>query len=325
METTLQNILDMNYDDYVRYLISKYGPAQCDYFANEQCKSKSSKISRTKEGLFCHHIKENTEILLSTPEIAQLHPFEYQQKENLVYCNIIEHLLLHIKIVQEYSKNNSSLGIGGVSMITAQINGYYDHPPTSGWHVNAYNVIKDKYDDYIKILTYAVKIINDSENIFGFKSVDFCMDWENIIIDNIYQDLLAELQIDTYKNKRLYINDCVIVPKIGKSIIIAMLLPDGYDEPVMIFENDNGERHALLSSATDMIKVIEQKEHKTILYPGDSITDGKYGEGMVKDVAFKDADTIIITVLYKKYFCVYFNEVNNNNLVEAKKIVPKND
>ena len=323
MDKTLQETLSMKYDDYVQYLIEKYGPAQCSYFANEQCKSKSSKISRTKEGLFCHHIKENAEILLSTPEIARLHPFEYQQKENLVYCNIFEHLLLHIKIVQEYGKNDSSLGIGGVSMITAQINGYYNNPPTSGWHVNVFQLIKDNYDEYIKILAYAVHVINSSENLFGFEPVDFCMNWENSIIDNIYQDLFAELQIEMCKNKRLYINDCVIVPKIGKSVIIAMLLPDGYDEPVMIFENNDGERNALLCSATNMMKVVEQKEHQTTLYPGDSIKDYKYGDGVIKDVALKDKDTTIITVLYKKYFCVYQNEVNNNNLIEAKKIVPK--
>ena len=102
-----------------------------------------------------------------------------------------------------------------------------------------------------------------------------------------------------------------------------MLLPDGYDEPVMIMENDAGERNALLCSATNMIKVVKCKNHQTILYPGDGITDNKYGNGVIKDVALKDNDTII-TVLYKKYFCVYFNVINDNNLVEAKKIIPKN-
>lgn len=136
--------LNITYADYVQHLLNKYGPATCNYFVNEQCEAKSSKISRTKEGLFCHHIDENKEILLSTPEIARLHPFEYQHKDHLVYCNLIEHLLLHLKIVQECHKKNPHLGIGGVSMITAQINGYYDTPPTSGWHVYTYNTIKDK-------------------------------------------------------------------------------------------------------------------------------------------------------------------------------------
>ena len=318
----LQCELNMSYNDYVKYLINKYGPAQCDYFANELCKSKSSKISRTKEGLFCHHIKENKEILLSTPEIARMHPFEYQKKENLVYCNILEHLILHLKIVQECHKENPHLGIGGVSMITAQINGYYDNPPMSGWHVYVYDVIKNKYDDYINILTHAVQIFSDAENIFGFKPIDFCVNWDGKVISSIHQDLLDNLKIDTCKNNRLFVGDIVIVPKIGRSTIIAMLLPDGYDEPVMIMENDAGERNALLCSATNIIKVVECKNHQIILYPGDGITDNKYGKGVIKDIALKDNDTII-TVLYHKYFCVYFNKINDANLIESKRIIPK--
>jgi hypothetical protein len=71
-----------------------------------------------------------------------------------------------------------------------------------------------------------------------------------------------------------------------------------------------------------MIKVIECKNHQIILYPGDGITDNKYGNGVIKDVALKDNDTII-TVLYHKYFCVYFDEIRNENLIEAKRINPK--
>lgn len=318
----LKQELDMTYADYVQYLLNKYGPATCNYFVNEQCKSKSSKISRTKEGLFCHHIDENKEILLSTPEIARLHPFEYQHKDHLVYCNIIEHLLLHLKIVQECHKENPHLGIGGVSMITAQINGYYDAPPTSGWHLNAYDAIKDSYDSYIEILSFAIKLFTDSENIFGFKPIDLCLDWNGKVISSIHQDLLDNIQINACKNNRLYVNDVVIVPQIGESTIIAMLLPEGYEEPVMIMENSRGERQALLCTDTRMIKVVQQQNHREILYPGDAIVNAKYGRGNIKDVATKD-ENIIITVLYDKYFCVYLNEINDDNLIEAKRINPK--
>ena len=71
-----------------------------------------------------------------------------------------------------------------------------------------------------------------------------------------------------------------------------------------------------------MIKVVECKKHQIILYPGDGITDNKYGNGVVKDVALKDNDTII-TVLYKKHFCVYLNKINDETLVEAKRIISK--
>jgi hypothetical protein len=318
----IENFYKLTYKEYVAFLLEKYGPAVCDYFANEQCKSKSSKISRTKEGLFCHHIDENKEILLSTPEVARLHPFEYQKKEHLVYCNIIEHLLLHVKIVQECSKDNPSLGVGGVSMITAQINGYYDNPPTSGWQINAYNVIKDNYDDYINLLAYTVAVFQNAENIFGFQVEDFCKNWDGQLIESIHQDLSNELQINSCKNNRLYIGDKVIASKIGHGIIIAMLLPEGYDEPVMIIENSNGERQPLIATDTHLLKVVERIQHKHTLYPGDGIVDNKYGNGVIKDVVLRE-DGIIITVLYDKYFCVYFDEICNENLIEAKRINSK--
>ena len=318
----LKQMCDLTYLECVELCLKKYGPAECNYFANEKCNSKSLKISRTKEGLFCHHIKENQEILLSTPAIARTHPFEYQQKENLVYCNALEHLLLHLKIVQECHKENPHLGVGGVSMIAAQINGYYQNPPTSGWQLDVYNVIKDKYDDYIHILTYAVNIFNTADNIFGFQPVDFCVNWDGKLVNSIYQDLLCELQISNVKNNRLFVKDIVIVPKIGKSTIIAILLPEGYSEPIFIMENTEGHRQALLCSSSHLIKVVEQTKHNEILYPGEQVTDVKYGVGVIKDVALKDND-IILTVLYSEFFCVYLNQIGEKNLVEAKRIIPK--
>ena len=87
-------------------------------------------------------------------------------------------------------------------------------------------------------------------------------------------------------------------------------------------ENSRGERQALLCTDTRMIKVVQQQNHREILYPGDAIVNAKYGRGNIKDVATKD-ENIIITVLYDKYFCVYLNEINDDNLIEAKRINTK--
>ena len=48
--------MEMNYDEFVSYLLKKYGPAKYDYFTNATCKTKSKRISRTKE---IRNIKEN--------------------------------------------------------------------------------------------------------------------------------------------------------------------------------------------------------------------------------------------------------------------------
>ena len=87
--------MNFSYDELVQFLINRYEPAKCDYFTNEYC-TIEGKISRTPEGLYCHHIDEDKVIKLSDKRIAPKSPFIYQKANRLVYCNILEHLLLHI-------------------------------------------------------------------------------------------------------------------------------------------------------------------------------------------------------------------------------------
>lgn len=94
---------EMNYEELCDYLIKKYGAVQGNYFLTESMKSKNQKITRGNEGLFVHHTYERKYIMLSNPAFASRHRFEYQFGENLVYCNYIEHFLLHLKIIQDYS------------------------------------------------------------------------------------------------------------------------------------------------------------------------------------------------------------------------------
>jgi hypothetical protein len=150
----------MSYEDYVQHLLNKYGPAKYDYFCTPECKSKSSKISRSKEGLFCHHIAENKEILLSTPEVARSHTFEYQKAHNLVYADYMEHLLLHIKIVEE-DVLGIGVGLGGVIMISSAMNDYYRHGLSDGWRKYATDKIENRYNDYIEVMRYFKNIVDD--------------------------------------------------------------------------------------------------------------------------------------------------------------------
>ena len=189
------NIYDeikMSYSDYVNYLLTKYGYAKHDYFRNENCLSKNNKITRTKEGLFCHHIDENKAILLANPNIAKLYPFSYQKANRLVYCNFIEHLLLHIKIVEESRREdeNVMVGIGGVLMICQQINGCFRNVPNSGWRKDVFDIIKDRYEDYIVIMQHAKNIIeNDAILKKYYSEPKLATDWEGKLIKNIYYDI----------------------------------------------------------------------------------------------------------------------------------------
>ena len=184
----VQEELAMSYDDYVQYLLRKYGTVPYDYFVNSDCKTKNIKNTRTRDGLFCHHIDEDKEIMLSNPEVARMCPFEYQKADRLVYCTILEHLILHIKIAE--ADKNSSLGIGGAEMIWKQINGYYTIKKVNGWRKPAFCVIDDKYDDYIFVMRYLRDVIaNDTVMSFYYSKPQLATNWNGNIINKILKDI----------------------------------------------------------------------------------------------------------------------------------------
>ncbi|WP_202983276.1 hypothetical protein [Macrococcoides canis] len=112
---------DLSYKDFVLKLQLKYGRAEYDYFKeksykrflNNEIKSiTKDKYTRTKEGLYCHHIDEDKFENLSNFSYIKhyKYPFKYQKKERLVYCNLVEHLILHILIARETLGKNGLTG-----------------------------------------------------------------------------------------------------------------------------------------------------------------------------------------------------------------------
>ncbi len=188
--------LTMTYIELVNHLLNKYGKATHDYFRNESCKSKNPKVSRTSEGLYCHHIDEDKAIMLSNDKFAPNNPYEYQKADRLIYCNILEHLILHIKIMEEprnAEANEFELqGIGGVyNFICPQINDYYNgYVFNQQWLITAFNLIKNNFDDYIDILKY---ILNIAENnplyslIINKKKLS--IGWNKEIVKKVYNRL----------------------------------------------------------------------------------------------------------------------------------------
>ncbi|WP_050498720.1 hypothetical protein [Oenococcus oeni] len=107
-----EDLLNKNYKDAVATLLVKYGRATDNYFKersyqlflNGEIKSPTKgQISRSAEGLYCHHIDENKFLNMANASyiFGQKIPFLYQQKDRLVYCNLVEHLILHALIVHE--------------------------------------------------------------------------------------------------------------------------------------------------------------------------------------------------------------------------------
>lgn len=119
----------MGYDELVEYLQNKYGKPARAYFCTSSCKSKAP-ITRGNEGLFVHHVKETEIDDLSVPERAKEYPWEYQQPDNLCYCNYLEHLLLHCLINKiRCDRNGVFVCDGVIHHLIPNINHIYQENP----------------------------------------------------------------------------------------------------------------------------------------------------------------------------------------------------
>nr|WP_305809154.1 hypothetical protein [Staphylococcus epidermidis] len=133
-----KGLLNLSYSDMVQHLIEKHGEVVDNYykeksynkFLNEEIKSiASGNYTKTKEGLYCHHIMENEYENISNKKfIAHYkYPYEYHHKENLVYCDLIEHLILHALITKETNGYRGFKGLVEFLIPTAEewyIDGY---------------------------------------------------------------------------------------------------------------------------------------------------------------------------------------------------------
>lgn len=138
-------LLTNTYDEAVELLLKKYGSARDDYYrensynrflAKEITKITKGKYSRAKEGLYCHHIYEDKAYNLSNELFIREFepPFEYQKRENLVYCDLVEHLILHVLIMGKTD------GIYGTP-------GFHDwlRPMVNDWYVSIRKLPKPKW------------------------------------------------------------------------------------------------------------------------------------------------------------------------------------
>lgn len=166
----------MSYNQLVDYLLKKYGAAQHDYFTSPTCKTKNKEVVRTSEGLFCHHIFENKVMQLAESFWAARESFEYQRADALVYCNYLEHFLLHRAIALE--KPNGILKIfnsksayhmhmnmplnGGLGEIQYDCNSLYnDGGSSQKWRQRCFEEIEDNFEEYIIVLSDFVQLCID--------------------------------------------------------------------------------------------------------------------------------------------------------------------
>ena len=161
--------MHMSYCELCDYLVSKYGASEYDYFLTEDCISQNKKVKRGKEGLYCHHRDEDKGANLSGCQ-AQKQPFRWQKADRLVYCNLIEHLILHIKIAVMRHKTIvfrpffhyfKFFTTGGVYEICYSINSLYANNGSTTYYLKkSYELIKENMTDYISILNATIHYID---------------------------------------------------------------------------------------------------------------------------------------------------------------------
>lgn len=95
--------------------------------------------------------------MLSSKEFAIRNPFEWQLAKNIVYCDYLEHLLLHILICEKPAKDRNmfeAVGIGGViNFIVPELNDFYSGWITEQqWRKICHEKIKNDKDVYFVLL-----------------------------------------------------------------------------------------------------------------------------------------------------------------------------
>lgn len=169
-----KNLLSLSYEDAVESLLQKYGPVIDDYFReksynrffNGEIKSiTKGKFTKTSEGLYCHHVFENKYYNLTNKDFCkeQNAPYEVHKKENLVYCDLIEHFILHILITKE---TNGKFGWPGVRtyLLDNLVKWYVVcvNIPTEKWRLFCYKKAKLSKNEITTLFMEVKKVLPSS-------------------------------------------------------------------------------------------------------------------------------------------------------------------
>lgn len=159
-----------------------------------------TKMQKNKRRPLSSHKYEDHAILLSTKEFAMKNPFEWQKAENIVYCDYLEHLFLHILICENPSKEqnkNEAVGIGGAMVfIIPELNDVYSGWETKQeWRKICHKRIKNDKDVFLAL----VKRFKYFE--LGMISLNIKIRFENAVRKNL-SDKQKKLT-DDFTNKKI--------------------------------------------------------------------------------------------------------------------------
>lgn len=207
--TEYKELLSMNYDDAVETLLQKYGPVTDNYFKEksyaEFLEGENKSISkgvhtRTSEGLYTHHIDELNHLNLSRHSYIRKYkyPIELQKKERLVYCDLIEHAILHVLIAIESSFKYGFPGYA--DYIRPNIKEWYldKKIPNLNWEKNCYNKAYLEPEEVFEILDKMNSILKETLSKY---SSDEIKDYEKLSESLNEPETLAEYYEEKKRNE----------------------------------------------------------------------------------------------------------------------------
>ena len=302
----IQRLRKFKYSDLCIYLKNKYGTVSGSYFINHNCKTKNEKIKRTSEGLFIHHVYESKAIMLSHSEYAIKFPFEWQEGANLVYCNYLEHLLLHVAIVKEFLKTEAkktkmAVGIGGlINYIIPEIIDY----------INGYDYARD----YMK---KALSVIDGNEMLF----IEIIENLENYILNDFETFSIIR---NSSGGARRHMLDCF---KYGK-----MTNNGRFND--LLFKYDVIKRHIKLADSAQILAMIEKslnnpgydyvfdvRPHGEYYYVSYHYYNSRGNISSVKECAIPSSDPIDFEKIKREHFKEMFIAGNLRYLVKKESVI----
>lgn len=176
---SFDDMFRMPHDEYLAYLWRVHGKPTCDYFLTSSKTVTNTKIERRGEGLMLHHISEECGVdmmqLTSIPT-AKKKPFEIYRGNNFVYCDYFEHLLIHIKIALEDLERGrhklNGIDLAGAKILWRELNKYFATGKALILRKYAIERIKDRYSEYIQIMSALAKLIKNGHQFGQYCTVE---------------------------------------------------------------------------------------------------------------------------------------------------------
>lgn len=162
-------VKDLHYIDYVAYLQRKYGLAKEPYFVfsrtgewvyistttSKKFLMKNEKIRRLQDGLLIHHVAEDALYDLSNKYKADKYPKTYQEPPLLCYCDLLEHLLLHI-MIYEFTAHQRKIPKHLISDVRWCIDGVY---PNGDLHNSPATYTHQDLTKYKEAVTHNLDVV----------------------------------------------------------------------------------------------------------------------------------------------------------------------